>query len=72
MWVQIVRNWVVKLNEQGPAGLIDRKPPGQPSRLTDAHPAALELNPQENVWQIMRDNWLSNRVFTSSPSHRAS
>ena len=25
-----------------------------------------ELNPQENVWQFMRDNWLSNRVFTSS------
>ena len=23
-----------------------------------------ELNPQENVWQFMRDNWLSNRVFT--------
>ena len=22
-----------------------------------------ELNPQENVWQLMRDNWLSNRVF---------
>ena len=24
-----------------------------------------ELNPQENVWQFMRDNWLPNRVFTS-------
>jgi hypothetical protein len=23
-----------------------------------------ELNPIENVWQFMRDNWLSNRVFT--------
>ncbi len=23
-----------------------------------------ELNPQENIWQFMRDNWLSNRVFT--------
>ena len=22
-----------------------------------------ELNPQENVWQFLRDNWLSNRVF---------
>jgi hypothetical protein len=22
-----------------------------------------ELNPQENVWQFMRGNWLSNRVF---------
>ena len=26
---------------------------------------APELNPTENVWQFMRDNWLSNRVFTS-------
>jgi len=24
-----------------------------------------ELNPQENVWQFMRDNWLSNRVFAN-------
>lgn len=24
-----------------------------------------ELNPIENVWQFMRDNWLSNRVFQS-------
>ena len=24
-----------------------------------------ELNPVENVWQFMRDNWLSNRVFDS-------
>jgi transposase len=25
-----------------------------------------ELNPQENVWQFMRDNRLSNRIFKSS------
>jgi DDE superfamily endonuclease len=24
-----------------------------------------ELNPQENIWQFMRQNWLSNRVFKS-------
>jgi transposase len=23
-----------------------------------------ELNPQENIWQFMRDNWISNRIFT--------
>ena len=28
-------------------------------------PRAPELNPVENVWQFMRDNWLSNRVFAS-------
>src|SRR5215208_8397737 len=38
---QIVRDWVVKFNAHGPQGLIDRKPPGQPSRLTDAHRTAL-------------------------------
>jgi transposase len=39
--LQIVRDWVVKFNAHGPESLIDRKPPGQPSRLTDAHRAAL-------------------------------
>src|SRR5206468_3825124 len=24
-----------------------------------------ELNAQENVWQFLRDNWISNRVFAS-------
>ena len=28
-------------------------------------PKCPELNPQENIWQFMRDNWLSNRVFSS-------
>jgi len=28
-------------------------------------PRAPELNPVENVWQFMRDNWLSNRVFAN-------
>jgi transposase len=26
-------------------------------------PRSPELNPVENVWQFMRDTWLSNRVF---------
>ena len=28
-------------------------------------PRSPELNPVENLWQFMRDNWLSNRVFES-------
>jgi transposase len=28
-------------------------------------PKCPELNPVENVWQFLRDNWLSNRVFSS-------
>jgi transposase len=39
--LQIVRDWVIKFNAHGPAGLIDRKAPGQPAKLTDAHRAAL-------------------------------
>ncbi len=28
-------------------------------------PRSPELNPVENIWQFMRDNWLSNRIFKS-------
>jgi transposase len=33
--------------------------------LVPLPPKCPELNPVENVWQYMRDNWLSNRVFKS-------
>ncbi len=39
--LQVVRDWVLKYNAQGPDGLIDRKAPGQPPRLNEAHRAAL-------------------------------
>jgi transposase len=39
--LQIVRDWVVKFNAHGREGLIDRKAPGQPSRLNAMHRAAL-------------------------------
>jgi transposase len=39
--LQIIRDWVLRLNAEGPDGLIGRKAPGQPSRLNDAHRAAL-------------------------------
>src|SRR3954462_8600963 len=39
--VQIVRDWGGKFKAHRPEGLVNRKPPGQPSKLTDAHPAAL-------------------------------
>ena len=38
---QIIRDWVLKFNTDGPEGLMDRKAPGQPSRLNEAHRAAL-------------------------------
>ena len=39
--LQVVRDWVVRFNAQGPDGLIDRKAPGQQPRLNEAHRAAL-------------------------------
>ncbi len=39
--LQIVRDWVLRFNSHGPEGLVDRKAPGQPSRLDDRHRAAL-------------------------------
>jgi transposase len=33
--LQIIRDWVLRFNARGPAGLVDGKPPGQPSKLND-------------------------------------
>ncbi len=56
--LQIVRDWVLRFNAEGPGGLIDRKPPGQPSRLTDTHRAALaaaiESGPTPAVHGVVR------------------
>jgi len=56
--LQIVRDWVLKLNAHGPEGLLDRKAPGQASRLTDAHRAALatmiESGPTPAVHGVVR------------------
>jgi transposase len=55
---QIIRDWVVKFNALGPDGLIDRKAPGQPSRLNDAHRAALgaivESGPTPAIHGVVR------------------
>src|SRR4051794_7001659 len=34
--------------------------------LVPLPPKCPELNPMENIWQFMRDNWISNRTFASS------
>ena len=39
--LQIVRDWVLKFNAHGPAGLIDCKSTDRPSRLDEVHRAAL-------------------------------
>ena len=56
--LQVVRDWVLRFNEHGPDGLIDRKAPGQPSRLNDEHRAALvamvENGPIPAVHEVVR------------------
>src|SRR5919202_173830 len=56
--LQIVRDWVVKFNTHGPSGLIDRRAPGQPSRLNAAHRSALatviEAGPDPAVHGVVR------------------
>ena len=56
--LQIVRDWVVKFNANGPDGLVDRKSPGQPSRLNDTHRAAIakmiESGPIASVHGVVR------------------
>lgn len=39
--LQIIRDWVIRFNAEGPDGLIDRKGSGPPSRLNDAQRASL-------------------------------
>ena len=56
--LQIVRDWVLKFNADGPQGLLDRKAPGQPPRLSDEHRAALatiiESGPTPAVHGVVR------------------
>ncbi len=39
--LQVIRDWVVRFNSEGPEGLIDRKAPGQTPKLDAAQRAAL-------------------------------
>lgn len=78
--LQIVRDWVVKFNALGPEGLIDRKPPGPPSRLTDCHRQQLvemiEAGPIPSVHGVVRWRlvdliqwlWEEFRVTISKPT----
>lgn len=55
---QIVRDWVVRFNEEGPDGLVNRKAPGPEPRLTDAQRRALakrvETGPNPAVDGVVR------------------
>jgi transposase len=56
--LQVVRDWVVRFNAHGPEGLVDRKAPGQPSRLDEEQRAALvamvESGPVPAVHGVVR------------------
>jgi transposase len=56
--VQIVRDWVMRFNAEGADGLLDRKAPGQPSKLDDTHRAALaamiEMGPAPAAHGVVR------------------
>jgi len=38
---QTLRDWVIRFNEQGPVGLVNKPSPGGPSKLNDEHKAFL-------------------------------
>ena len=53
-----------------PAGICRRDSAQLPNiTIMALPPKCPELNPVENVWQFLRDNWLSNRVFKSYQMH---
>src|SRR5215472_2221865 len=55
---------IVLLDQAGWHGAKALKVPSNISLLL-LPPRAPELNSQENIWQFMRQNWLSNRIFKS-------
>jgi transposase len=56
--LQIIRDWVLRFNALGPDGLLDRKPPGQPSKLNDGQRQAvaqmIESGPIPAVHGVVR------------------
>ena len=52
----------------GPSGRLAHVEPAHCAAQHDEYAATAqcrELNQSKNLWQFMRDNWLSNRVFTT-------
>ena len=56
--LQTIRDWVLRFNARGPAGLIDGKAPGNPSKLDDAQRRALadivERGPIPAIHEVVR------------------
>ena len=47
--LQVVRDWVVRFNADGPGGLIDRKAPGQPSLGEAGQPTLGTIGPAHRL-----------------------
>ena len=62
--VKLTAHGVVLLDQAGWHGSKDLEVP-ENITLLPLPPRSPELNPVENIWQFIRDNWLSNRVFKS-------
>jgi transposase len=56
--LQIIRDWVLRFNARGPAGLLNGKSPGQPSKLNDTQRQAvarmIESGPIPAVHGVVR------------------
>ena len=78
--LQIVRDWALRFNADGPGGLVDGKAPGAMPRLTNAHrsalAAAIESGPIPAVHSVVRWRlidlcqwlWEEFRVSVSKPT----
>ena len=79
--LQIVRDWVVKFNAHGPDGLVDKKAPGQASRLNEAHRMALTKIIDEGPipalhgvvrWRLVDlSRWVFEEFRSRSPCRRS-
>jgi transposase len=55
---QILRDWVLRFNDEGPEGLVDRKAPGAKRRLSDAQlvelASIIETGPDPDIHGVVR------------------
>jgi len=73
--LQIIRDWVMRFNARGAAGLLDGKSPGQPSKLNDEQRQAIvrmiESGPIAAIHGVVR--WrlidLSQWIYEEFPHH---
>jgi len=66
--LQVIRDWVLRFNAHGPDGLIDRKAPGQPSRLNDEHRAALARMIEDGRLRSMASCVGASSIFAKGSS----